>query len=170
MPASDPEFKLDTKQWIDELDPINVVDIGAGLGTYYKLARKDGQHWTAVEIFEPYVTDYGLRDLYDEVIISDVRYVAEQYIISDLTIAGDIIEHLTYDDAVEVIDKLKRTSKHLIISLPIIEYKQGAEFGNIHETHLHTWNDEMMKQLLGDSLIKSKAGKILGVYLVKGEL
>ena len=53
----------------------NVLDIGAGSGTYRNLFPDLGKHWTAVEIWGPYVEKYGLKDLYDSVIVGDARTV-----------------------------------------------------------------------------------------------
>ena len=39
-----------------------VLDIGCGSGTYKDMFPKLGSHWTAVEIWRPYVEKYNLNE------------------------------------------------------------------------------------------------------------
>lgn len=78
MPYSDFENKDIAKRWITEIAPESVVDVGAGSGTYRKLY--DGGHWTAVEGRALYVDEFELDKLYQDIIISDVRYLNPEYL------------------------------------------------------------------------------------------
>lgn len=173
MPYSDYEHKELTKEWYKELLPNTVVDIGAGAGIYAELFRPEHRaHWTAIDIFAPNEKRFNLNDKYDKVIISDVRYIDPQYLQADLIIAGDVIEHLHYEDVEPVITKLLANTKHLLISLPIIHYEQGEFEGNTYETHHYHWKYDELLELLNriGKVMKSENGKILGVYLAKGKL
>ena len=83
-----------------------IVDIGAGSGTYRKLFPNLGTHWTAVEIWQPYVEKYGLADLYDQVICQDAREL--DYSSFDIAFVGDVLEHMTSDEAKELLHKIGR--------------------------------------------------------------
>jgi hypothetical protein len=48
---------------------------------------------------------------------------------------GDILEHLTVEDAKSILHKIKVNNQGVMIAVPYL-YEQGEEFGNIHETHL----------------------------------
>jgi hypothetical protein len=84
-----------------------VTDVGAGSGTYRRLlaAEAASAHWTAVEVWEPYVEEYALEQLYDEVFLGPVRdfdFIAAR---PDLVLFGDVIEHMTKDEAVRVVSR-----------------------------------------------------------------
>ena len=48
-----------------------MLDIGCGSGTYAKMFPD--AHWTGVEVWEPYVEEFNLKDLYQQLILSDAR-------------------------------------------------------------------------------------------------
>ena len=74
MPISSPEGKDWTRSKIRDLAPESLLDVGAGAGTYAKLLADDRPaRLTALEVFEPYVEKYALRELYDEVLLGDAR-------------------------------------------------------------------------------------------------
>ena len=60
-----------------------ILDVGPGVGTYSDLLCPFDYRMDAVEIFEPYVTKYKLREKYDNV-----------YINSIVTKSFDIILHI----------------------------------------------------------------------------
>ena len=97
MPLSSAEGKSWTKERIYALadaGPVTVLDIGPGVGTYAKLlAGPEVARLTGVEIFEPYVHTYRLREYYDEIIIGDAREV--DLPAADVVILGDVAEHMT---------------------------------------------------------------------------
>ena len=161
------ELKPEIKKWLEELNPQTVVDIGPGQGNYAKLAKKKGQHWTGIEVFAPYVTEYDLNSLYDTIIIGDACYIEDAQFMADVVIAGDVIEHMTREDAEDLIHKALSQAKHMIISIPIIHWPQEPREGNWFEKHLHHWTYEDMKELLGDRLVDSVKGKKLGAFLIK---
>jgi len=135
MPSSSPAGKEFIRAWVlRQPDIRSIVDVGAGEGTYSRLLGRD-KRITAIEIFEPYVERYGLRDLYDEVIVGDAR--AMELPEADCYVFGDVLEHMTRDEAVALVDKVR--GKHVIISLPLGHFPQGEMYGNVYETHLHTW-------------------------------
>ncbi len=77
MPMSSAEGKDWTRDRVLALatdGPITVLDIGPGVGTYAKLlAGPQVSRLTGIEILEPYVHTYRLREYYDEIIIGDAR-------------------------------------------------------------------------------------------------
>ncbi len=173
MPVSSPENKEIAKRWIEAIDAQNiVVDIGAGVGTYKTLLESTKARWIGIEIFAPYITEYNLKDIYEDVICSDARYMDFALLGEiDLVIAGDVIEHMPRNDAIGLLDRLKAVSKNIIISVPIIESHQGTVNGNEYETHHYQWDyDEMLGILNFGSngkVVESIKGSILGYYLWK---
>ena len=87
----------------------------------------------AIEIFEPYVEKYNLLKKYREVFVSDiVNFEYEHY---DLVIFGDVLEHLTVENAQKVINYAKKHATHIIVVVPYY-YKQEPYDDNEYERHI----------------------------------
>lgn len=171
MPYSDGENKDVIKSWVKDLEIDSVLDIGAGAGVYRDLlADLNIRKWTAIEVWSPYVTQFKLRERYDEVIMADITYIDNTYLWSDLTIMGDIVEHFPKDEAVKLIERVLKHCSYLVISLPTIHFEQGEWEGNWFETHHHHWTHDEVLEVLGDRVIKDIRGDILGCFLVKGDI
>lgn len=108
----------------------SILDVGAGDGKWRDLLKEyvmDG-----VEVFEPNIERYGLKDKYREVFNIDIKDF--KYDWYDLVIFGDVIEHLTVEEAQEVLRYAYKHSKEVIVAVPYC-YKQGIEYGNVYEIH-----------------------------------
>lgn len=166
MPTSDRENKDTVIRWYEQLHPRSVLDIGAGQGTYADLIKdKAGAHWTALEVWSPYIKRYKLHEKYNNVIIADARYVDYSLIQPDLVIAGDILEHMTTLEAQHCIDRFKQYAKSIIISVPLLHLDQDAYRGNDFERHIDHWSYEQMCSYLGGGLQESIKGDTLGYFL-----
>jgi hypothetical protein len=158
--TSHPFGKDLSADWYADLAPATVIDVGPGCGTYARLfrARHHG-HWTALEVHAPYVDRYQLGDLYDEVLIRDMR---DGIPAADLAIFGDVIEHVPFDDGAEVIRQAKRNCGAVLVSIPLGRYDQGPIDGNRHETHLATWTHDDVCAVLEPTI--GIVGDPIGVY------
>ena len=136
MPYSDPANKDWTIEQILRVPPTTVLDVGAGAGVYADLLRPalPGMHITALEPWQPYIWRFALLGKYDAVTMRDVRTV--DYFDYDLVIFGDVLEHMSKDDALAVWDKVSQQARRAVISIPIIHYPQGEEEGNPYEVHV----------------------------------
>ncbi len=143
MPMSSPQGKDWTRERILALqdDPVTVLDIGPGVGTYAKLLAGPGvRRLTGVEIWEPYVHTYRLREYYDNVIVGDAREVELPE--SDVVILGDVAEHMSEADALALWDRAAVAARRAVyLSIPIVHYPQGSIEDNPHEHHVvDDWN------------------------------
>lgn len=110
-----------------------ILDVGAGSGVYCDLLRDHFDRIDALEIFPAYIDMFKLRGKYSDVHIGDVReFDLRPY---KYVIMGDVLEHLSYADALQVLDRINNAGKLTLVAVPYM-YEQGAEFGNVHETHL----------------------------------
>lgn len=170
MGKSSKEGKDVTLQWVSECDIKNVLDIGAGSGTYKKLFSKNRLHssakWTAIEAWEPYIKDFNLHSMYDTVINSDVRKCDIKSLGKfDITFMGDVLEHITKEEAIQLVDEVMSVSKYAVISIPIVHWPQGERHGNPFEIHVKDdWSDEEVKNTFSKYIKKSVAGNEIGVY------
>lgn len=141
------------RQFVRCNDIATVWDIGPGWATYATLAKMPGTTWVAVEIFEPYVTQYGLRGIYDKVIVDDFRNVETFDPKPDLMIFGDVLEHMPKADAYASVQKALDNSKNVYISVPLGHAPQGESFGNPAECHLFDFEEQDFLDTFGQHLV-----------------
>lgn len=139
-----------------------ILDIGCGHGFYYKLLSDHFTKFDAVEIWEPYINEYNLENMYDNVY--NVNIMDFEFDYYDIIIMGDILEHLSREDAVILLNRLKDKCKELIVVVPYF-LPQNEVFGNKYEIHLQPdLSDEIMEQYypmlelikIGDKELKLK--------------
>jgi hypothetical protein len=98
-----------------------------------------------------------------------VRTVDWAVLNPDVVIAGDVLEHMTKEDAITLVDRILQVSKTLIVSIPIRYMPQDEHaYPNPHEEHVKDdWSHEEVMATWGkyvkDSYRKSQKSK-LGVY------
>lgn len=165
MPLSSAEGKTWTRDRIHALaadGPLSVLDIGPGVGTYAKLlAGPEIARLTGVEIWEPYVDTYRLRDYYDEIILGDAREVELPPV--DVVILGDVAEHMSADDALRLWQRAVDAARLAVyLSIPIVHYPQGELEGNPHEHHVvEDWKHESVLEAfpgIGEWWLGSEVG------------
>lgn len=150
------------------LRPERVLDLGPGAGTWAKVMRpRHSGYWAGCEVWPPYVDEFGLALLYDRVIVADIRhYVRVMPDEWDLWIAGDILEHIPQDEAESLVQRIIDTGSDFLVSVPVIEYHQGALYDNPHEEHLwyptHEWAMDTLKPA------SHVRGSVVGAYWVAG--
>ena len=174
MPRSSKEGKQEIVNWCKELSNINViVDVGAGSGTYYKmLARKNKvfpkANWIAIEAWKGYISQYELEEKYKTVINQDARQVNFSDIGGvDLTIMGDMLEHMTKEEAIALVANVANTSRYAIISIPIIHYPQDEYEGNPFEVHVKDdWSHAEVMETF-PNIVRTFEGQEIGCYLLK---
>ena len=134
MPYSFTYFKEEVKEWFLNNVPTSkrILDVGPGIGTYSDLLRSSGYRIDAVEIYEPYIEKYNLREKYDNVYVgSIITFDINDY---DFIILGDVLEHIPKNYAKELIRDIVNAKKECLVAIPY-EMEQGEHEGNIYETH-----------------------------------
>lgn len=134
MGTSRNDGKEEIVRWIKERFPegATCLDVGAGNGRWLDLLG-DYLDMDAVEIFEPYVDRYFLREKYRNVFVGDIAGM--EYDWYDLILFGDVIEHMDAMKAKKVLSYAYQRCKDLIIVVPFM-YKQGEVDGNPWERHI----------------------------------
>ena len=196
MPHSKKAGKANIVEWVEQLKTENKIvhnsalDIGVGEGAYLNWLKHKrlpggdkfqtleqnweldagplaGSKWTGVEVWEPYIKEFDLESRYDKIINQDVRKIDYDSIGPfDVAIAGDVLEHMTKEDAMQVVNNVLDVSTYLFISIPIIHYPQEEAHGNPYEAHVKDdWSHgEMMSTF--PQIVKSHAGRRVGVYML----
>lgn len=144
-----------------------VLDVGAGDGVYYDLLSDYFDKIDAVEVFEPNIEKYRLREKYRQVFNEDIRNF--QYSACyDIIIFGDIIEHLTVEEAQKVLTYAYSRCRQMIVAVPYV-YKQGMVDGNIYEIHKQ---DDLTPEIMKERypFLKLLYGNDKYGYYVKGDM
>ncbi len=172
MPSSSKEGKSEIVEWCRQLSNVdNILDVGVGKGTYIHLLKKKKlfreSSWTGIEVWTPYVENYNLKEFYNTIINEDVRKVNFDKLKFDLIFMGDILEHMTKEEAIQLVTKLSNISTYCVISIPIVHYPQGESFNNPFEKHVKDdWSHQEVLESF-PNIIKTFQGKKIGCYLLK---
>lgn len=116
------------------------LDVGACDGIWSDLLRNHLK-MVAVEIFEPNIIQWKLEQKYVEVFNEDIR--AFEYEHYDVIIFGDVIEHMTVEDAQSVLAYAYDRADEIIVAVPY-RFKQSAMYGNEYERHIQ---DDLTHQI-----------------------
>lgn len=164
MGTSHPESRPWSIKKILSSNPKSILDVGAGSGTYLEALKKKGYSGKidAIEIWEPYINEFNLEQKYDNLYKIDVRDFNQfNY---DVVIFGDILEHMTRQEAIDLWNKASSQAKNILLAIPIIHCEQGHLNGNPYEVHVEEdWeHDQIIKSFHG---IKDHwQGEIVGAY------
>lgn len=145
-----------------------ILDIGAGSGTYADALRRNGYNRAAVdalEVWVPYIEEFNLHSKYRNVFNEDVRLWDN--FAYDVVIFGDILEHMSKKQAIQVWEKVSQQAKHAVIAIPIIHYHQDEINGNPYEKHVKDdWSHEEVLATF-PHIIDHWQGNIVGAYWAK---
>ena len=111
---------------------ISILDIGAGCGTYGTLLKGFFEYIDGVEVYEPYIKQFELDKIYNNVFCMDALDV--NVLPYDYIIMGDIIEHMTYFEAKSLTNMIHNHDKKMMVAIPYM-MPQGAVGGNDYEIH-----------------------------------
>ena len=137
MPYSTTLYKEQVKNHINSRlhESAKILDVGAGAGTYSHLIREKFKNIDALEIFEPYVERFGLKNLYNKIFIGDINkellYLIDNY---DYIILGDVVEHMGIGDAQSLLSRIHNLNKMMLVGVPY-KYEQDEWEGNVYEKH-----------------------------------
>lgn len=163
MPFSSQSGKASIRWVMSKIPaPKTALDVGCGSGTYAKMFPNI--EWTGVEVWEPYVEKYSLNSLYKTLFVQDVKaWDSDDHF--DVCFLGDVLEHMTAEEAMLLHTKCRRLADTVIISIPIGHYPQDEYEGNPYERHVtDNWTDEKVKENFGNPTWSVIDGEI-GVYV-----
>lgn len=124
-----------------------VLDVGAGFGKY-RILLGMMPNVDACEAWEPTVTHERLRQLYRNVFTREfVELTALPWWSSadyDLVIMGDVLEHMTREDAQVALERVLAIDADVLVVVPFM-YPQDEEDGNVYQRHLQ---DDLTPELM----------------------
>lgn len=163
MPFSSESGKPAIHDIMRRIKPKSGLDIGAGCGTYAHLFPD--VRWDGIEVWEPYVEQFGLKNLYDCIMVGDARKVKPPRTRYDVIMAGDVLEHMSADDAAKLLRKLRKLAPYIVVSIPLGHYPQGVFGENPYEEHVKDdWTDAEVRAVFGEP-IHATIDNEIGVYV-----
>lgn len=149
-------------------DPEHFLDIGAGAGSWLEAVKPWflESKWIALEAWKPYIDRFCLWDRYQMVIEGDAR--EKPFPEVDAVIMGDVLEHVTKEEAILIWEKARKASRQLtILSIPVIHYPQGHVHDNPYQEHVKDdWShEEVMDTFKG--IYDSKVHTVVGTYVAR---
>jgi hypothetical protein len=130
---------------------ISVLNIGIGEGNS-GIARQLPYFYfdklTHVEVHKPYIEADRKRhyNTYVEHVHKDA-YKFNDYDGYNLILAFDVLEHLTKDKSIKVIDRMKKSGSRILIFGPLEEEPRENKFGVGSQDHLSFWTEQDFKDL-----------------------
>mgnify|MGYP000473908195 CR=1 FL=1 len=174
MPTSSDHGKDTILTWLEQRDNINkIIDVGCGEGTYPTIYKEKNAvlskaQWWGIEAWEPYIAEFELDKKYDRIFNEDVRNFDWSNVSGfDLAIFGDILEHMTKEEAQRTVDNALEYVRSVLISIPVKHMPQGAVGGNPFEIHVKdNWTHQEVLESF-PHIKESRATKKIGVYWIE---
>lgn len=126
--------KTESVKWIHDhfQKGATCLDVGACDGKWGKLLN-DYLKMDCVEIYEPNIRKHQLWNIYGIVFNYDVREM--EYDNYDLIIFGDVLEHMSVEDAQKVIAYAEPRCRDFLIAVPY-QWTNRSHYGNPWEVHI----------------------------------
>jgi SAM-dependent methyltransferase len=168
--------KPQTLEWFEnnQTSIKRILDIGVGSGTYINLIKLSNNicfdaEWVAIEAWKPYIDEFKLESKYNRVVNTDARKLNWDDLGKfDVAIAGDVLEHMSKDEAITLVDQILENCKTLIISIPIRYLPQDEINGNPFEVHVKDdWSHEEVLETWPQyikNFWKKEKKSLVGVY------
>lgn len=136
-----------------------ILDVGAGWGKYQLLLPE--YTMDACEIWFPYIEQEQLYKKYRKVFNDDICSLHIDWY--DAIIMGDVFEHISRENAQQLLNSLEGKCETLYIVVPY-EYHQDAVNDNPFEEHLQNdLTDSLMREQFNLKLLAKD--DIKGVYI-----
>ena len=119
------------------------LDVGPCDGIWWQIFG-DYLVMDAVEIFHPNIYYNRLESKYRQVWCMDAAELEYEYY--DLILFGDVLEHMTVEQAQRTIAYAKPRCREIITAVPF-QYRQAPKYGNQYERHIQ---DDLTPELFDE--------------------
>lgn len=145
--------RMNLGRWIKHVSggSKSLVELGAGFFGHLESLNESVEEKIGIEIYQPYIDNASYDDCIK--IQGDVRNYREllKDYQPDTAMIIDVLEHLTMEDALELIDKLKEDFEKIMLMLPVGNHPQETDLtgygGHEYQTHRSTWNLKEIENL-----------------------
>ena len=133
-------------QW-ELKDCESVLDLGCGPSSPLQYC-KNIKYSIGVEAFQPYLEESKRKNIHTEYLkqrIEEVDFSLDSF---DAVIMIEVLEHLTKETGLEILEKAEKWAKNkIIISTPNGYFPMGAVDSNAFQRHLSGWNIDALEKL-----------------------
>ena len=119
-----------------------VLDVGCGLGEWGFLIRtrkSSVPYLIGADIWRPYLEKIYSLNVYDELIQVKLPKIPLKEKSVNISLACEILEHLSKSDGHEFLIELERVTKEMIITSAPLNLPQGEIHGNPFQRHVSEW-------------------------------
>jgi hypothetical protein len=179
MPVSDYRQISEVLHMVVQIRPKRILDVGIGFGKWGVLCREvldisggrlrpDDWQTTieGIEIFQQYQNKIW-EFAYDNVQIGNALQLIDTAARYDLILVCDVLEHFDKRTGEAFLDKLLHHADIVIVTSPRGFVAQGAEFGNVHETHRSGWSQRDFVHL--PHLYRDNAGGFMAIVALDSD-
>ena len=121
----------------------SVLDAGCGRGIVGALARiyRKPSRVVGIDAFDPYLQFCKRTGMYDQLIKHDLRKAHLPFKSAEFQLATslEVIEHLSKDDGIRLLEELERVSRMVIVSTPNRFFRQEPYDKNPFQSHISRW-------------------------------
>lgn len=144
MPYSVNDGKEQIKGLVNELCGKRMLDVGCGYGAYGRMV--EGKCFKVGVDAVNYRRRFKLGEVYNNFIVHDIRDTdfLRRLGSYDLAVAGDVLEHMSVQDARRVLSTLEQIAEAVIVAVPYT-WKQKDWNGNTWEDHIQ---DDLTPELV----------------------
>ena len=147
--SSDPRLRHVILPLLKTVKKRTFLDVACGFGKWGKQIRSCSQpiYLLGLDVWKPYLLNIKRNYVYDELILADVRKLPFRAKSIDVSLACEVIEHLSKSEGDAFLTCLEQISRQkIIISTPNLTYQQDEVRGNPYEKHLSVWKDVDFKR------------------------
>jgi 2-polyprenyl-3-methyl-5-hydroxy-6-metoxy-1,4-benzoquinol methylase len=169
LPSSNPDQINEIMQLILFLRPDSVLDVGTGFGKYGFLCREyleiyygseKYNDWQkridGIEACAEYITPLQ-KQIYDNIYIGDANDVLPRLDSAyDLALIINLLEHLSYEAGMKLLDEVRKKAMHIIVSTPKqLKSKRKEKYGNKYEAVRFQWESRHFDHFPQKFIIKN---------------
>lgn len=139
-----------------------ILDIGCGYGKYHTLLSPYFKNIDAIEVCQSTIDNYQLTRRYRNIMVGEAKNI--EYGDYDVVIMGDVIEHMTVEDARKVIEYACTKARVVIVVVPWL-WEQRATEENPFDEHIQP---DLTPQLMAERypmLTNMNVSEQLGLYV-----
>lgn len=123
------------------------LDAGCGKGDSRSPFGMFASYFVGLDVFYPYLKSCKANELFDDVVMGDVKHLPFRNESFDVAMSFNVIEHLEKEDGDLMLRQLERVAKKYVMVTTSYEfYEQHSYDGNPYQEHLSHWSEAEFKE------------------------